>query len=54
MADTVSGPLIAEQIRARIPTAGLVELPDVGHYPQIEVPQRVAEEIATTFSVHGG
>jgi pimeloyl-ACP methyl ester carboxylesterase len=54
MADTVSGPPIAEQIRARIPNADLVELPDVGHYPQIEVPQRVAEEIAATFAAHGG
>lgn len=45
MADPVSGAHMAEQIRKRLPGADLVELPDVGHYPQLEAPERVAAEI---------
>lgn len=46
MADPRSGARIAERIRERIPHATLVELDGVGHYPQLEVPARVAAEIA--------
>jgi pimeloyl-ACP methyl ester carboxylesterase len=46
MADPRSGARIAEEIRRRLPLAPLVELPDVGHYPQLEVPAAVASEIA--------
>jgi pimeloyl-ACP methyl ester carboxylesterase len=45
MADPRSGAHIAHEIRRRLPTAALVALDDVGHYPQIEVPERVAQEI---------
>lgn len=45
MADPVSGAHVAERIRARLPQARLVELTDVGHYPQLEVPERVLPEI---------
>jgi pimeloyl-ACP methyl ester carboxylesterase len=48
MADPVSGAHMAEVIRERRPGADLVELPDVGHYPQLEVPARVAEEVLRT------
>jgi pimeloyl-ACP methyl ester carboxylesterase len=49
MADPRSGAHVADRIRERVPDATLVELPDVGHYPQLEVPARVAEEIAAAM-----
>jgi pimeloyl-ACP methyl ester carboxylesterase len=48
--DPVSGRNISDQIHQRITNADLLELPDIGHYPQIEVPDLVAEEILRTFS----
>ncbi|MFL5969560.1 MAG: alpha/beta fold hydrolase, partial [Gaiellaceae bacterium] len=45
MADPRSGAHIAHEIRHRLPAAELVALGDVGHYPQIEVPELVAQEI---------
>ena len=45
MADPVSGAHVADRIRARLPRARLVELTDVGHYPQLEAPERVLPEI---------
>jgi len=50
MADPRSGAHIAEEIRRRLPLAPFVELPDVGHYPQLEVPAAVASEIAAAAS----
>src|SRR5207244_845687 len=49
MSDPRSGAHIAEEIRRRLPLAPLVELPDVGHYPQLEVPDAVASEIAAAL-----
>jgi pimeloyl-ACP methyl ester carboxylesterase len=46
MADPRSGAHIAEQVRRRAPRVRVVELPDVGHYPHLEVPEAVAEAIA--------
>ena len=46
MADPVSGAHMAEVIRERRPGADLVALADVGHYPQLEVPQEVAKAIS--------
>jgi pimeloyl-ACP methyl ester carboxylesterase len=45
MADPRSGADIALEIRRRLPAAPLVALDDVGHYPQVEVPELVAQEI---------
>jgi pimeloyl-ACP methyl ester carboxylesterase len=45
MADPVSGAHMAEVIRQRRPGADIVALEDVGHYPQLESPQRVAAAI---------
>ena len=45
MADPVSGAHMVEVIRERRPGADIVELADVGHYPQLEAPERVAEAI---------
>ena len=49
MADPRSGPNIVEHVRQRAPTARVRPLPDVGHYPQLEVPALVADEIAGAF-----
>jgi pimeloyl-ACP methyl ester carboxylesterase len=45
MLDPVSGAPIAARIRERFPPASLLELADVGHYPQLEVPAVVASAI---------
>jgi pimeloyl-ACP methyl ester carboxylesterase len=47
--DPVSGRNISQQIGKRIPDADLLELEDVGHYPQLEVPDLISEEILKTF-----
>ena len=44
--DPVSGRSISEQIKQRIPGADFLELPEVGHYPQLEVPDVVREAIS--------
>jgi pimeloyl-ACP methyl ester carboxylesterase len=49
MADPVSGAPVAAQIVRRIPSAHVVALDDVGHYPQLEVPDRVLAELRTTL-----
>jgi pimeloyl-ACP methyl ester carboxylesterase len=41
MQDPVSGVGTAERIRARLKAADFVVLEDVGHYPHLEVPERV-------------
>src|SRR5207244_9532611 len=41
MRDPVSGAPVADLIRQRLPEAHLLALDDVGHYPQLEVPDRV-------------
>jgi pimeloyl-ACP methyl ester carboxylesterase len=45
MLDPVSGAHMAQQIRERLPDARFTELPDVGHWPQLEAPERVADAI---------
>lgn len=47
MADPRSGAHIAAEIKRRLPAAQLVALEGVGHYPQLEVPELVAEAIIT-------
>jgi pimeloyl-ACP methyl ester carboxylesterase len=42
MQDPVSGAAVANVIRQRLPSAHLLSLDDVGHYPQLEAPERVA------------
>jgi pimeloyl-ACP methyl ester carboxylesterase len=44
--DPVAVPAIAEALAREIPGARLVWMDDLGHYPQLEDPRRVAEEIA--------
>jgi pimeloyl-ACP methyl ester carboxylesterase len=45
MLDPVSGAHMAERIRERLPDAPFTELPDVGHWPELEAPDRVAAAI---------
>lgn len=45
LADPVAGASVAEAIRERVPDPDVVELVDVGHYPHLEVPERVATEV---------
>jgi pimeloyl-ACP methyl ester carboxylesterase len=47
--DPVSGAQIIRHLRERAPDASIAELADVGHYPQIEVPQIISHEILTSF-----
>jgi pimeloyl-ACP methyl ester carboxylesterase len=49
MADPRSGAHLAEEILRRVPGAALSPLPDVGHYPQLEVPKLVAPEVKARF-----
>ena len=46
MDDPVSGAHMAERYRALVPRADVVELPGIGHYPQWEAAERVAEATA--------
>jgi pimeloyl-ACP methyl ester carboxylesterase len=45
MLDPVSGAHMAERIRERMPQAPFQALDDVGHWPQLEVPRRVAATV---------
>jgi pimeloyl-ACP methyl ester carboxylesterase len=45
LVDPVSGADVATRLRERAPGVDLLALPDVGHYPQIEVPDVVAAAI---------
>lgn len=42
LADPVSGAHVVARLRALVPDADIVELPGIGHYPQTEAPQAVA------------
>lgn len=50
LADPVSGGAVVEAVRERVPDADLVELEDVGHYPHLEVPERVAAEVVEFYA----
>jgi len=43
--DPVAGAHIAERIRDRMPEQRLLELPDVGHWPSLEAPERVTAAV---------
>lgn len=43
--DPIAGRPMAAHIRQRLPQAGFVALEGVGHYPQLEVPEIVAQNI---------
>jgi len=46
MADPIAGAAMAQRYRALMPGPDVVELPGVGHYPQMEAPARVLEAYA--------
>ncbi|TPG16756.1 alpha/beta hydrolase [Sphingomonas koreensis] len=48
LADPVSGQHVLNLARPRLPNATIVELPNVGHFPQSEAPARVAAAIRGT------
>jgi len=50
MVDPVSGSHVAAHLRQRLPQADIMELRDVGHYPQLEVPEIVAAQVIRTFA----
>lgn len=45
MADTVAGPTMARAWRAHLPDSGVVELPGIGHWPQLEAPDALARAV---------
>jgi pimeloyl-ACP methyl ester carboxylesterase len=45
MLDPVSGGHMATRIAERMPSADLVQLDDVGHWPQLEAPERVRQHL---------
>jgi pimeloyl-ACP methyl ester carboxylesterase len=47
MLDPVSGAHMAERIRERLPDAPFTVLDDVGHWPPLEAPDRVAASVLT-------
>ncbi|HEV2238288.1 MAG TPA: alpha/beta hydrolase [Ktedonobacterales bacterium] len=51
MVDPVSGADVAARLGERAPGVDLLTLPDVGHYPQIEVPGVVAAAIVRMLDV---
>lgn len=45
LVDPVSGAHMAERYRELVPHPDVVELPGIGHYPQLEAPEQVAQGI---------
>ena len=48
-ADPISGAHMVARFRQLVPAAHVVELPDVGHYPQIEAPAAVVAAAVAAF-----
>jgi pimeloyl-ACP methyl ester carboxylesterase len=48
MLDPVSGAHMAQRVRERLPAAPFTELGEVGHWPALEAPERVAAAILAT------
>jgi len=48
--DPVSGAHVLELARSKLPRAEIVELPGVGHFPQVEAPHRVAAAIRWAYT----
>lgn len=52
-ADPVSGKHLYDYFRERVPHADAVCFEDIGHYPQLEAPERVLSELAPFLSQRG-
>lgn len=48
-ADPVSGSHMADKFQEEVPKPNIVRLDDIGHYPQLEAPERVLEAIIGFF-----
>jgi pimeloyl-ACP methyl ester carboxylesterase len=46
MRDPVATPAVLEALRELRPSAPVTELPDLGHYPQLEDPEAIAAVIS--------
>jgi pimeloyl-ACP methyl ester carboxylesterase len=49
MADPISGAHMAARYRELVPSPDVVELPGVGHYPQLEAPEPVLAAVLSLF-----
>jgi len=47
--DPISGAHLVSRYRELVPHPDVVELPDIGHYPQLEAPDAVADAILSHF-----
>ena len=52
--DPVATPKVLEGLRELRPSARVLTLPDVGHYPQIECPDRVAAALDQALTLEAG
>lgn len=52
-ADPISGASLVRRYRELLPQAPVVELPGVGHYPQLEAPEAVVKAVLVFFSGRG-
>lgn len=50
LADPISGAHLVARYRELVPAADIVELPGVGHYPQLEAPEQVLAAVLDLFS----
>lgn len=50
--DPVSGENIAARFEAVVPDPDVVRLEGIGHYPQLEAPDRTLESVLEHFEVH--
>ena len=48
--DPVSGPKMVARFRELVPQGDVIELPDVGHYPQVEAPKPVLDGVLEHFN----
>ncbi|MFP2997458.1 alpha/beta hydrolase [Spongiivirga sp. MCCC 1A20706] len=51
-ADPISGAHLSEEVRRLIPNCEVVDLPEIGHYPQTEAPKQVLEHYFNFYNNH--
>ena len=50
--DPISGAHMVARYRELVPAPDVIELADVGHYPQVEAPERVLDAALPFFADH--